>query len=96
MAAIKRAGLPPLTLTPLGKWLWVVYDADAPLVEAIGLDVRRNTARVLAAGPAATVAPESRILFEPGSVREHAVDGVKILLVHEDHVVGCVREGSST
>lgn len=81
-----------MKLQPLGKWLWIAFDTEAPLVEAIGLDGRRNTGTVLCVGSAGSVLEGDRILFEAGRVCEHTVDGETLALLHEDHVVAIVKE----
>lgn len=84
-----------MRLVTVGKWLQVVFDEEARVVVLpMGTADRPQTAHVLVAGDGCRAKAGDRILFQKNTVQEAQVDGVKVFLLHEDHLLGILLPSS--
>ena len=82
---------------PMGKWLQIEFEVAPGVVVLTGAADQPHIATVVAVGEAGpTRLFESRILFKKNAAIEEMVDGERVVLLHEDHVLAVLPRVDGT
>lgn len=75
-------------MMPIGKWYEIEFDkSEQVIILPMGAAEQQQTGRVLSAGSACSAKAGQRILFQKGTYIETLVDGRKVYMLHEDHLL---------